>query len=119
MIPNRQSRDWQTHPVNPVLVVMIWTWNSYWTLIVNRPQRGHVEPEPSSEDTSEDGSDYGLISVPDSVKPCYRVRATGEAQNASPTLPALIDLSNVDIAPVQEQDPSLLVVMDMLCASPE
>ncbi len=56
-------------------------------------------PEPSSEDTSEHGSEDGLISVPDSVKPCYRVRATGEAKKASPALQALIDLSNVEIAP--------------------
>ncbi len=43
-------------------------------------------PEPSSEDTSEDGSKDGLISVPDPVKPCYRVRAMGEAKKASPEL---------------------------------
>ncbi len=43
----------------------------------------------------------------------------GEAKKASPALQALIDLSNVEIAPEQEQDPNLRVVMDMLRASPE
>ncbi len=43
----------------------------------------------------------------------------GEAKKASPALQALIDLSNVEIAPEQEQDPNLWVVMDMLRASPE
>ena len=76
-------------------------------------------PEPSSDDMSEDSSEDGLIFDPDSVKPCYRVRATGEAKNASPALQALIDLSNVEIAPEQEQDPNLRVVMNMLPASPE
>ncbi len=76
-------------------------------------------PKLGSEDTSEDGSEDGLISVPDPFKPCYRVRATTEAKKASPVLQALIDLSNVEIAPAQEQDPNLRVVMDMLHASPE
>ena len=74
--------------------------------------------ELSSGETSEDSSEDGLISVPDAVKPCYRVRATGEAKKASPALQALIDLSNVEITPEQEQDPNLWVVMDMLRASP-
>ncbi len=43
----------------------------------------------------------------------------GEAKKASPALQALIDLSNVEIVPAQEQDPNLWVVKDMLCASPE
>ncbi len=68
---------------------------------------------------SEDSSEDRLISVSDTVKPCYRERAMGEAKKASPALQALIDLSNVEIAPEQEQDPNLWVVMDMLRASPE
>ncbi len=75
--------------------------------------------ELSSGDTSEDSSEDGLISVPDAVKPCYRVRAMGEAKKASPALQALIDLSNMEIAPEQEQDPNLRVVMDIIRASPE
>ncbi len=75
--------------------------------------------ELSSGETSEDGSEDGLISVPDAVKPCYRVWATCEAKKASPAPQALTDLSNVEIAPEQEQDPNLRVVMDMLRASPE
>ena len=75
--------------------------------------------ELSSGKTSEDSSEDGLISVPYSVKPCYRVRPTSEAKKASPALQALIDLSNVEIAPEQEQDPKLRVVMDMLRASLE
>ncbi len=63
--------------------------------------------ELSSGDTSEDSSEDRLISVLYSVKPCYRVRAMGEAKKASPALQALIDLSNVEIAPEQEQDPNL------------
>ncbi len=43
----------------------------------------------------------------------------GEAKKASPAFQALIDLSNVEIAPEQEQDPNLPVLMDMLRASPE
>ncbi len=43
----------------------------------------------------------------------------GEAKKAKPALQALIHLSNVEIAPEQEQDPNLRVVMDMLLASPE
>ncbi len=43
----------------------------------------------------------------------------GEAKKASPALQALIDLSNVEIAPEQEQDPNLRVVMEMLRASLE
>ena len=43
----------------------------------------------------------------------------GEAKKVSLSLQALIDLSNMDITPEQEQDPNLPVVMDMLCASPE
>ncbi len=78
---------------------------------------------PSSElslgETSEDSREDGLISVPSAVKPCYRVRAMGKAKKASPVLHALIDLSNVEISPEQEQDPNLRVVMDMLRASPE
>ncbi len=42
--------------------------------------------EPSSGDTSGDSREDGLISVPNSVKPCYRVRATGEAKKASDVL---------------------------------
>ncbi len=34
-------------------------------------------------------------------------------------LQALIDISNVEIAPENEQDPKLRVVMDILCANPE
>ncbi len=64
--------------------------------------------ELSSGDMSEDSSEDGLISVPDAVKPCYRVWATGEAKKASSALQALIDFSNVEIAPEQEQDPNLL-----------
>ncbi len=75
--------------------------------------------ELSSGETSEDSSEDGLISVPDAVKPCYRVRAMGEAKKSSPALQAHIDLSNVEIDPEQEQDPNLQVVMDMLRASPE
>ncbi len=74
---------------------------------------------PSSEDTSEDGSEEGLTSVPDSIKHCYRVRETGENKKASPALQALIDLFNMEIAPAPEQDPNLRVVMDILRASPE
>ena len=74
--------------------------------------------ELSSGETSKDSSEDGLI-IPDSVEPCYRVRAMGEAKNASPALQALIDLSNVEIAPEQEQDPNIQLVMDMLRASPE
>ncbi len=40
----------------------------------------------------------------------------GEVKKDSPALQALIDLSNVETAPEQEQDPTL---MDMLRASPE
>ncbi len=43
----------------------------------------------------------------------------GEAKKASPALQALIDLSNVELAPAQEEDPNLQVVIDMLRASPE
>ncbi len=43
----------------------------------------------------------------------------GEAKKTTFVLQALIDLSNMEIAPEQEQDPNLWVVMDMLCASPE
>ncbi len=75
--------------------------------------------ELNSDDTYEDISDNGLIPIPDSVKPCYRVRAMREARKASPALQALTDLSNVEIAPGQEKDPNLQVVMDMLRASPE
>ncbi len=32
-----------------------------------------LSPKPSLDDTSEDSSEDGLISVPNSVKPCYRV----------------------------------------------
>ncbi len=91
----------------------------------SRQDSNQMEPvnSPSSElssgETSEHSSEDGLISVPDAVKPCYRVRATGEAKKASPVLQALIDLSNVEIAPEQEQDPNLRVVMDMLHASLE
>ncbi len=75
--------------------------------------------ELSSGETSENSTEDGLISIPNAVKPCYRVRAIGEAKKASPALQALIDLSNVEIAPEQEQDPNLWVVMDMLRATPE
>ena len=75
--------------------------------------------ELSSGEMSEGSSEDGLISVHDAVKPCYRVRATGDAKKVSPVLQALIDLSNVEIAPEQEQDPNLQVVMDMLHAIPE
>ncbi len=68
---------------------------------------------------SEDRSEDGLVSVPNPVKPCYRVREMGEAKKASPALQACIDLSDVEIAPAQEQDPNIRVVMDMLRASPE
>ncbi len=47
------------------------------------------------------------------------MRATGKAKKASPVLEALTDLSTVEIAPAQEQDPNLRLVMDMLHASPE
>ncbi len=60
-----------------------------------------------------------LISVPNPVNHCYRVRTTDEAKKASPALQALIDHSNVEIAPAQEQDPNLRVMMDMLHASLE
>ncbi len=43
----------------------------------------------------------------------------GEAKKASPVLQALIALSNVEIALVQEQDPNLWVVMDLLQANPQ
>ncbi len=62
--------------------------------------------KPRSGDTPEDSSEDGLISVPDSAKPCYRVQTMGEAKMASPALQALIDLSIVEIAPEQEQDPT-------------
>ena len=84
-----------------------------------------MEPvdSPSSDlspgETSEDSSEDGLISVPDTAKPCYSVRATGEAKKANPALQTLIDLSNVEIGPEREQDPNLWVVMHMLRASPE
>ncbi len=92
-----------------------------WLLDTDSRQAStQTEPvdSPSSElsqgDTYEDSSEDGLICVPDSVKPCYRVRAMGEDKKASPALQALIDLSNVEIAPEKEQDPKLWVVMDML-----
>ncbi len=52
--------------------------------------------EHDAEDTSEDWSKNGLISIPDSVDYCYRVRGTSEAGKASPAIQALIDHSNVD-----------------------
>ncbi len=41
----------------------------------------------------------------------------GEAKEANPALQALIDLSNVDISPAQEQNLNLQADMDMLKAS--
>ncbi len=47
------------------------------------------------------------------------VRATDESKQASPALQALMDLSVVELAEEQEQDPNLRLVMDMIRNSPE
>ncbi len=47
------------------------------------------------------------------------VRATDESRPASPTLQALIDSSEVELAQEQEQDPFLRLVKDMIRNSPE
>ncbi len=57
---------------------------------------------------------------PDAADLCYRVRARDEAKKSrGPALQALIYLSNVETALVQDQDPNLQVVRDMLHAIPE
>ena len=53
------------------------------------------------------------------VEPDHMVRATDESSPGSPALQALIDLSNVELAQEQEQDPNLRLIMDMIRDSPE
>ncbi len=49
---------------------------------------------------------------------CF-VQATDESKQASPALQALIDLSDVELAEEQEQDPNLRLMKDMSRNSPE
>ncbi len=53
------------------------------------------------------------------VQSNYRIQATEETRQVSPALQALIDLSDVEIAQEQEQDPYLRLIMDMIQNSPE
>ena len=53
------------------------------------------------------------------AEPEHMVRATDESRPASPALQALIDLSDVELAQEQEQDPNLRLIMDMIRDSPE
>ncbi len=48
------------------------------------------------------------------VEPDHVDRAAYESRPASPTLQALIDLSDVELAQEQEQDPNLRLVKDMI-----
>ncbi len=52
-------------------------------------------------------------------EPDHIVRATNESRPASPALQALIDLTDVELAQEQEQDPNLMLIMDMILNSPE
>ena len=60
------------------------------------------------------------LPFPDGMaEPDHVVRATDEPRPASPALQALIDLSDVELAREQEQDPNLRLIMDMIRNSPE
>ncbi len=72
------------------------------------------EDLPFSE-SLEDSSDRDTDS---SGTECF-VRATDESKQASPALQALMDLSAVEFAKEQEQDPNLRLMMDMIRNSPE
>ena len=52
------------------------------------------------------------------AEPDHMVRATDESQPASPPLQALVDLSDVELARKQEQDPNLRLIMDMIRERP-
>ncbi len=84
----------------------------------------NLEPEVELADVGEglpfpecleDSSDRDTDS---SGAECF-VRATDESKQASPAFPALMDLSAVELAEEQEQDPNLRLVMDMIWNSPE
>ncbi len=82
-----------------------------------------TEPEdfPKSQQDS-DAEEVSLLAEPieslpfpdGMAEPDHMVRATGKSRPASPALQALIDLSNVELAREQEQDPNLRLIMDMI-----
>ncbi len=83
-----------------------------------------LEPEVELADVGEDlpfpGSlDNSSDRDTDSSGAEYFVRGTDESKQASPVLQALMDLSVVEFAEEQEQDPNLRLVVDMIRNSPE
>ncbi len=87
-----------------------------------------TEPEdfPKSQQDG-DAEKVSLLAEPEEslpfpmgwLQPDHVVRATDEPRPASPALQALIDLSDVELAQEQEQDPNLRLIMDMIRNSPE
>ncbi len=71
--------------------------------------------ETDNEKTSVDAEIEESLPFPEGLAEFkYRLRATEETRQASPALQALIDLSDVEIAQEQEQDPNLRLIMDMI-----
>ncbi len=60
------------------------------------------------------------LPFPDGMaEPDHVVRVTDESRPASPALQGLIDLSDVELAQEQEQDPKLRLIKDIIRNSPE
>ncbi len=87
-----------------------------------------TEPEDSPKSQQDnDAEEVSLLAEPEEslpfpdgmAEPDHVVRATDEPRPASPALQALIDLSDVELALEQEQDPNLRLIMDMIRDSPE
>ncbi len=81
-------------------------------------------PKPQQENNAKEASLLAKIKeslpFPDgTAEPGHVVRAKDESRPASPTLQALIDLSDVELAQEQEQDPNLRLIKDMIRDSPE
>ncbi len=84
-----------------------------------------TQTEPEDFSVSQQDSDAKEVSLlpeleeslpfPDGMaEPDHMVRAMDESRPASSALQALIDLSDVELAQDQEQDPNLRLIMDMI-----
>ncbi len=97
---------------------------SEWLLDVDSRQVcSQTEPEDSPVSQQDiNGKEASFLAEIKESLPCpngmaepdHVVRATDESRPASPALQALIDLSDVELAQEQQQDPNLRLVKDMI-----
>ncbi len=133
--PHPKSEGWPCQPTTRNRALnSLFPWsvelnslNGFWTWTVDRSvHRRSLRTSPCPSKRVTLNKRLCLLNLKKSLpfldgmaEPDYMVRATDESRPASPALQALIDLSDVELAQEQEQNPNLRLVKYMIRDSPE